>query len=189
MDKNTIWAIVLSTVVIVASYLLLPRVFPGMRPENMVSQQTENAETNDVEELSLENDESTLVAEENKVMETAADEAVIDEETITVETDKIQVVLTNRGGDIISYKLKEHKDTFTNDFVQLSDNVSDLNRTLSLSFGPIGDNKKIVSELFEVEKISDYSYMFKKKLNVMVKKLFLENSMNLCLVNIFLSLM
>ena len=106
MDKNTIWAIVLSTVVIVASYLLLPRFFPGMRPENMVSQQTENAETNDVEELSLENDESTLVAEENKVMETAADEAVIDEETITVETDKIQVVLTNRGGDIISYKLK-----------------------------------------------------------------------------------
>ena len=82
MDKNTIWAIVLSTVVIVASYLLLPRFFPGMRPENMVSQQTENAETNDVEELSLENDESTLVAEENKVMETAADEAVIDEETI-----------------------------------------------------------------------------------------------------------
>ena len=58
MDKNTIWAIVLSTVVIVASYLLLPRFFPGMRPENMVSQQTENAETNDVEELSLENNES-----------------------------------------------------------------------------------------------------------------------------------
>ena len=173
MDKNTIWAIVLSTVVIVASYLLLPRFFPGMRPENMVSQQTENAETNDVEELSLENDESTLVAEENKVMETAADEAVIDEETITVETDKIQVVLTNRGGDIISYKLKEHKDTFTNDFVQLSDNVSDLNRTLSLSFGPIGDNKKIVSELFEVEKISDYSYMFKKKLNVNGKEVIL----------------
>ena len=32
MDKNTIWAIVLSTVVIIASYLILPKFFPGLNP-------------------------------------------------------------------------------------------------------------------------------------------------------------
>ena len=32
MDKNTIWAIVLSTLVIIASYLILPKFFPGLNP-------------------------------------------------------------------------------------------------------------------------------------------------------------
>ena len=32
MNKNTVWAIVLSTVVIFVSYFVLPLIFPSLRP-------------------------------------------------------------------------------------------------------------------------------------------------------------
>lgn len=164
MDKNTIWAIVLSTLVIVASYLLLPRFFPGLRQNNEVAVETsQTEEVQESAELSL---DSTEI---NPVVEEASDETeavVTQEEKFTVTTDKVEVVLTNRGGDIISYKLLDHLDPETNEGVQLSDNVTSTNRTAAISFGSIADNSNIVNELFEVEKINEYTYLFKKNIVV-----------------------
>ena len=164
MDKNTIWAIVLSTLVIVASYLLLPRFFPGLRQNNEVAVETsQTEEVQEPAELSL---DSTEI---NPVVEEASDETeavVTQEEKFTVTTDKVEVVLTNRGGDIISYKLLDHLDQETNEGVQLSDNVTSTNRTAAISFGSIADNANIVNELFEVEKINEYTYLFKKNIVV-----------------------
>ena len=54
MNKNTVWAIVLSTIVIFVSYFVLPMIFPSLRP--VVNEETAvevQAEENQVEELEL----------------------------------------------------------------------------------------------------------------------------------------
>lgn len=175
MDKNTIWAIVLSTIVIIASYMLLPRFFPSMAPQKQVATETEAVEeTAEPEELSLES-ESSLVLGENNAENSENDDndeaEILTEQTYKITTDKAEIVLTNKGGDIVSYKLLGHLDTDTNEGVQLSDNVSDINRTLAISFGSIADNTKIVNDIFEVDVIDDYTYLFKKNVNVNGQKI------------------
>ena len=170
MDKNTIWAIVLSTLVIIASYLILPKFFPGLNPafaNQAVADQTE--ETAEPQELDLsgeltENTFESAVAEESEETETSEN---LTEQTYTIKTDKVEVVFTNKGGDIISYKLLDHKDMDTNDFVQLSDNVNNKNRTCAISFGK--SDARIIDDIFNTE-VTDKSITFTKAMNVNGKK-------------------
>ena len=77
MDKNTIWAIVLSTLVIIASYLILPKFFPGLNPalgRQNVQNQTEQTESAEPQELDLSG------IEENAAVLADADEAAEEEE-------------------------------------------------------------------------------------------------------------
>ena len=175
MDKNTIWAIVLSTLVIIASYLILPKFFPGLNPA--LGRQAAQTQTEDNTELSEPQELDLSAMEENAAVfadaEIAAEESDAEEQSTLVEqkytitTDKVEAVFTNKGGDIISYKLLDHKDMDTNDFVQLSDNVNSKNRTLAIAFGK--SDAKIVDEIFNTE-INDKSITFTKTLNVNGKK-------------------
>ncbi len=171
MDKNTIWAIVLSTLVIVASYLILPKFFPGLNPAfgNQAAVQTETDESAEPQELDLSSMEenAAVFADAEIEAEESDDQPALVEQKYTIKTDKVEVVFTNKGGDIISYKLLDHKDMDTDDFVQLSDNVSSKNRTLSLAFGK--SDAKIVDEIFNTE-ITDKSITFTKTMNVSGKK-------------------
>lgn len=176
MDKNTIWAIVLSTLVIIASYLILPKFFPGLNPamgrQDAQTQTEENTELSEPQELDLSAmEENAAVFAEADDAETEASEdesqPALVEQQYTIKTDKVEVVFTNKGGDIISYKLLDHKDMDTNDFVQLSDNVNSKNRTLSLAFGK--SDAKIVDEIFNTE-VNDKSITFTKTMNVSGKK-------------------
>jgi hypothetical protein len=45
--------------------------------------------------------------------------------------------------------------------VQMADSISEINRAFSLSFGSY--NSKIIDDLFQVNKINDYTYGFYKK--------------------------
>ena len=176
MDKNTIWAIVLSTLVIIASYLILPKFFPGLNPamgrQAAQTQTEENTELSEPQELDLSamEENAAVFAEaddaENEASEDESQPALV-EQQYTIKTDKVEVVFTNKGGDIISYKLLDHKDMDTDDFVQLSDNVSSKNRTLSLAFGK--SDAKIVDEIFNTE-VNDKSITFTKTMNVSGKK-------------------
>ena len=165
MNKNTVWAIILSTLVIFLSYFILPLVFPSLRPITNTFPQA-SSEVENVQEETGENnlDELELGLAEASEAAEAIDES-LSEETFTVKTDKAEVVLTNRGGDIISYKLVEHQDMDTGTGVQISDNVNPKNRTLALALGT-ADNK-IIDDLFSVEKIDDYTYLFKKNFKYM----------------------
>ena len=174
MDKNTIMAIVLSTLVIIASYILLPKFFPGLNPaigrQPQAAVQTE--ESSDVQELNLaENSaetESVLSATNDDELEESDDsENQLVEQNYTIRTDKIEVVFTNKGGDIISYKLLDHKDMDTNDFVQISDNINSKNRTCSISFGSVDNN--IVNDIFETD-VKDKTITFTKTLKANGKK-------------------
>ena len=174
MDKNTIWAIVLSTLVIIASYLILPKFFPGLNMMGLGNQNTQNQTEQTESEQPQELDLSAM--EESAAVFADADETAEDEENdqpalveqkYTIRTDKVEVVFTNKGGDIISYKLIDHKDMDTNDFVQLSDNINNKNRTCAIAFG--ASDAKIVDEIFNTE-ITEKSITFTKTMNVSGKK-------------------
>lgn len=172
MDKNTIWAIVLSTLVIIASYLVLPKFFPGLNPafgkqvyQSQTEQTDESAEPQELDLSSME--ESVLSDADASEFDVSADDEGLVEQKFTIKTDKVEAVFTNKGGDIISYKLLDHKDMDTDDFVQLSDNVNSKNRTLAMSFGKSTD--KIIDEIFNTE-ITDKSITFTKTMNVNGKK-------------------
>lgn len=160
----------MSTIVIFVSYFILPLIFPSLRP-------AANVPTDDVAEARTEQeilpeetqfDELELGIADEIATEQIETVSKITEETFTVLTDKAEVILTNRGGDIISYKLLEHLDKDTGTGVQISDNVSEFNRTCALALG-VAENS-IVDELFEVEKIDDYTYFFKRNFNYNGKK-------------------
>ena len=169
MDKNTIWAVVLSTVVIVASYVLLPMIFPSMRPnQDAVQTEVSVEEPAELSEQIILADNSVVVKEETESAESEEESISVEEQFFTVKTDKAEIVLTNKGGDIISYKLMDHLDMDTNTGVQLSDNITDLNRTCAVAFG--NADSKILNDLFTVDKIDDYTYLFKKNVIVNGKK-------------------
>lgn len=170
MNKNTVLAIVLSTIVIFVSYFILPLIFPSLRPAANVPAD-DVAEARTEQEILPEEtqfDELELGIADEVATEQIETVSKITEETFTVLTDKAEVILTNRGGDIISYKLLEHLDKDTGTGVQISDNVSEFNRTCALALG-VAENS-IVDELFEVEKIDDYTYFFKRNFNYNGKK-------------------
>lgn len=159
MDKNTIIAIVLSTVVIVAAFLIQPLIFPNLRNSNAVETTEITEAENNVENIEnvlavSEKSEETLIAE-------VEDEETAIESTFTVKTNLAEIVLTNKGGDIVSYELINHLDTDTGRGIQISDNVSDLNRTCAIAFGNV--ESKIINDVFDCKKIDDYTYLFTKK--------------------------
>ena len=174
MDKNTIWAIVLSTLVIIASFLLLPKWFGSKGQDEgqqtAVEQQAASENTMDLGK------ENALVQASDETEEAEIEEVIIPEEKITVKTDKIEVVLTNKGADIISYELIEKDDKGnlknfdidTGKGVSLADNISDKNRTCSISFGKATDS--IINDTFEVKKINDLTYLFTKEIKIGGKK-------------------
>ena len=151
MDKNTIWAIVLSTIVIIASYLILPKFFPGLNMMgfgNQANTQIAEGSVEEPQEFSLDNSSaeiSEFSVNADLEEETEGQPALV-EQKYAIRTDKVEAVFTNKGGDIISYKLLDHKDMDTNDFVQLSDNVNSKNRSCAISFGKA--DEKIIDEIF-----------------------------------------
>ena len=176
MDKNTIWAIVLSTFVIVGSYFLLPKIFGN---KNAVQQEqasveivsedtTVNGQTNQADVLTdtLFDEETSALLSQAEITESDDEEETpAIEQKITINTGVAEIIFTTKGGDIVSYKLIGHNDKETNDYVQLSDSVTETNRTCALAIG--GAESKIINEIFNYEKLDAYTILFKK--NVAIK--------------------
>ena len=164
MDKNTILAVVLSGIVLLGYlYVDTKYIMPKQRAakerqkEELAQQQAEKEQK--AEELS-----SLISAQENSEAfegeEDGQDSAVepVEIGEYVVETDKIRVVLTNRGGDVVSYKLLDHLDKDTGEGVEMVDNISSSNRAFSLAFG--NSSSPVINEPFNVKKIDDYTIGF-----------------------------
>ena len=174
MDKNTIWAIVLSTLVIVGSYFLLPVVFgkKNAQPTNQTSVEVaaeDSAIENDGQSVKEEILTDNLFTEEEEQLLAQTDDSEIEEvaaveKEIKINTGVAEIIFTTKGGDIISYKLLNHNDKETNDFVQLSDSVTEANRTCAIAIG--GAENKIINEIFTYEQPDPYTILFKKNLVV-----------------------
>lgn len=155
MEKRTLLAVVLSVVVITGSYLVQSWFFPPTKPvqpnqtnsQVVAEQPTAESPTGNATVLS----EAPVVAAVNEV-----EPAAVAEERTIIETDLVRVELTNRGGDIVSYKLKKHLDK--GDFVEMVLPGKEESHAFSVAFG--GVDARPVSELFQVRKMSDTTVEF-----------------------------
>ena len=151
MEKNTLIAIVLSTIVLIGFTVLQTVVFPPEPAQETVVVQEQPA----LEATIL---DSTGVASGSLAMAYPDSEEAIQEQEIVINTGKARITLTNRGGDVIGYELLEHLDGESG--VEMADNVSERNRAFSVSFG--GPENGIIQDLFHVKKIDDYTVGFYK---------------------------
>ncbi len=173
MEKNTVWAIVLSTIVLVGFFAAQTFLFPNKNVaqnagQTAVTEQvdsesnslSENSEKSS-KEIILEDDDSETESEEKK------------EEFFTITTDKVKVTFTNKGGDVVGYELieKDEKgnlknlDRDTGKGVEMVDNISAKNRAFSLSFG--GYQNEIISDIFNVQQLDDYTIGFYKNYKIL----------------------
>ena len=157
MEKNTVWAIILSALVIIGSVVveivyLLPK-----QKEAMEKQQAElELSRKQQEEMANSVKEQISTADANGLSSGAQDS--VPEEQFTIKTDLVEAVFTNRGGDLISYKFLKHTDKDTGTGVQMVDNVTATNRAFGLSFG--GPDNLPINETFSVKKEGDNTIIF-----------------------------
>ena len=159
MEKNTVIAIVLSCLVMIASFYVQTKFFPPA--EQQPVQTVEEVEVEQKSQLNVQNmAENEILSAVSAVV--SENETETEEQTFTIKTNLVEAVFTNRGGDLISYKLLDHKDG--NDFVQMADNITEKKRGFSIALGDSMNN--VVDEIFNVKKISDNSLGFYKKLSI-----------------------
>ncbi len=146
MEKNTIWAISLSTVVLVAFFAIQTFMFPKQEQPAEKPSVEQNVENSGVESSS-----ASLPSADSFLGEPSADAVEIAEpaeETFVIETNKVKVTFTNKGGDIIGFELKDHLDRDTGKGVEMINNVAEKNRAFAISFG--GVDSEIVNKVFDV---------------------------------------
>ncbi|MCD1654413.1 membrane protein insertase YidC [Treponema zuelzerae] len=156
MDKNTIIAIVLSTIVIVAGFTVQATFFP---PEKSIqTTEIQNAEqpsaVSAVNEVVSE--QPSFIQSEETLTETALGAGPVSEERFLLETDLVKVEFSNQGGDIVSFKLKNHQDS--DDLVEMADSISQTNRAFSIALGD--HSSRPLQDYFNVKKIDDASIGF-----------------------------
>ena len=160
MDKKTLMAILLSTIVVIASFIIQPILFKN-------SYNSDESAQNAASEQNLEAASENSVSEEqiNKaIISDVGTNTSIEEKTFEFDTKKAKIVLTNKGGDLISYNLSDHIDTDTKVGVQLVDNVSEKNRALSVGFGAV--DSQIINDLFNYEQIDENMILFTKRFSI-----------------------
>lgn len=155
MNKNTIIAIVLSTIVVLASLILQPMLFPNTA-NNVAESENVTEETSAVKVEEEKKDLSLIVEDES--------DKNVEEQFFEITTKNAQIVLTNRGGDMISYKLLNHIDVDTKDGIQMVDNVSKTNRACAVAFGDV--NSPINNEIFNVTHKDENVYLFTKSISI-----------------------
>lgn len=155
MNKNTIIAIVLSTIVVLASLILQPILFPNTT-NNVAESENVTEETSAVKVEEDKKDLSLIVEDES--------DKNVEEQFFEITTKNAQIVLTNRGGDMISYKLLNHIDVDTKDGIQMVDNVSKTNRACAVAFGDV--NSPINNEIFNVTHKDENVYFFTKSISI-----------------------
>ncbi len=148
MDKNTVWALILSLLVMVGAFFvnikfIKPRQDAARQQQQIELAQKEAEQKKKVEEANKQ--VSTLPSENQEETITPASET-----DLTITTDKVKVLFSQKGGDIISYQLLEHFDKDTGKGVQMADNISEFNRAFALSFGD--SSGVMLNEMFNVKK-------------------------------------
>ena len=162
MDKNTILAIVLSAIVLFGyfffdAFYMAPKRQAAYEAQQAAELAEQEAKAAEAERLSAQVSESSPAASFADGEDASGQGAVAVQE-FTVTTNRAKVVLTNRGGDIVSYKLVEHLDKDTGEGVEMADNVTSSNRAFSLAFGNAG--MAAIDGVFNVKRVDDYTIGF-----------------------------
>ena len=171
MEKNTILAVVLSTLVLLGFYLIQGVFFtPSQQTSEVLPQQqqvtaaetgpdpapqtTQSAEPQTAQQAGQ---EVTAAAPEPDAWEIAAQRA----EYITVETNKMTVVLSSLGGNMVSWKLKDHFEK--EDTVDMILSGEKDAGAFSIAFG--GLDTQPVPLIFYSRRVSEYIVEFYSDFN------------------------
>ncbi|MDR0602012.1 MAG: membrane protein insertase YidC [Treponema sp.] len=178
MEKNTILAIVLSVVVILGFYFIQGLIFPpklplpangSASPDGSASGTgnsapvvpAEGASVPDITVLEPAGPEAAgLSAEAGPAGEEIG--APVSEQRVVINTDILAVTLSSAGGDVVSWKLKEHDDK--GEPVEMILSGSAEPHSFSIAFGD--QNARPVDALFHVRRLSDYSVEFYRDFTV-----------------------
>jgi YidC/Oxa1 family membrane protein insertase len=193
MQKNTVLAIVLSMVVLIGFWVVQSVFFPPKPAQGTaVTGQSAPAQAQPVPQTGTEPPQpgpasdvytpAELPSEPVPIAGQAAespastvftpppDSAPLAEESVIIKTDLFTVVLSNAGGDIISYKLNEHKDGEEQVEMILSGNAQ--GHAFTVTFDNIENTLngrgRPVSNLFYSRRLSDYSVEFYQDFTVPV---------------------
>jgi YidC/Oxa1 family membrane protein insertase len=174
MEKRTVLAIVLSVVVITGFYLIQGIFFPPSMPETFPAQTTEApasavspaAPAEGVESLPV-TDTPAAVSAQAVAEESAADE-ITAQPPVIIETNLIRAALSNKGGDIVSYQLKDHLDQGAPVNMVLGGSAEP--HAFTVAFGNTNEllSRQIrpVEAYFKVRRISDYIVEFSRDFSV-----------------------
>ena len=148
MDKNTVLALILCILVIVCTAVVNIMVVKPRQEAARKQQQVELAqkEAEQKEKVAEANKQISAFSSENQEEEIVP----ASESELTITTDKVKVLFSQKGGDIVSYELLEHLDKDTGKGVQMADNISEYNRAFALSFGD--SSGSTLNEMFNVKK-------------------------------------
>ncbi|MDR3174256.1 MAG: membrane protein insertase YidC [Treponema sp.] len=156
MEKRTLLAIVLSVIVISGFYVIQGVFFPPY-PQDVPESAAEspgNTGTNVPQAV----DSGPPPASGTAAFDSVGleDSGPVSEQRVTIETNLLTVVLTNAGGDVLSYKLRQHKDG--DDSVEMvfsGDESPDspAAHAFTVAFGNM--NARPVTSLFHVNRVSD----------------------------------
>ncbi len=148
MDKNTVLALILCILVIVGTAVVNIMVVKPRQEAVRKQQQVELAqkEAEQKEKVAEANKQISAFSSENQEEEIVP----ASESELTITTDKVKVLFSQKGGDIVSYELLEHLDKDTGKGVQMADNISEYNRAFALSFGD--SSGSTLNEMFNVKK-------------------------------------
>jgi YidC/Oxa1 family membrane protein insertase len=165
MEKNTIIAVVLSVVVITAYTFIQATFFPPV-------QQPPTPQAVEAPSQAIPATTTAAPAAELTALDPGAVEGPEREEHAIIDTPLIRVDLSNAGGDVVSFKLKEHRDSSAgteaaaDDYVEMvlsaaandPTGVGATAHAFSIAFGNL--NARPVDSLFYMNRLSDYSVEF-----------------------------
>ncbi len=149
MEKRTLLAVVLSVIVISGGYLVQSWLYPAKAPASQpqptaqTTQPAAPAPAPTVQPVQTQGAEAAVLP--------APIAAPVAEERVEIGTDLLKVVLSNKGGDVVSYKLLEHKDG--GDFVEMVLPGQGESHAFTIALGPYGSQP--LTDFFNVNRISD----------------------------------
>ncbi len=154
MDKKTLLAIILSTVVISAGFLIQAKFFPA--PEQEVVEETAVTQTEEVQQTeSVQNIPKSQSASSKELIYTEDQDDIIAQK-ITAETERFIITFSNEGGVLTSLKLKEHLDM--GEPLEMIFAGDSGKAAFELSFG---DWKAVpVDDKFKFRRVDEYTFEF-----------------------------
>jgi YidC/Oxa1 family membrane protein insertase len=174
MEKNTILAVVLSTLVLLVFYLMQgvffprPQPIPDVQSQQQVTQAADTGPelpppqmTQDAEPPAAQNVQTQMAEQVTAASQDAQETLTRIAEYVTVETNKMTVVLSSLGGNMVSWKLKDHfEKEDTVDMILSGDKDAG---AFSIAFG--GLDAQPVPSVFNARRVSEYIVEFYSDFN------------------------
>jgi YidC/Oxa1 family membrane protein insertase len=163
MDKKTLWAIVLSIGVILAFSFAQGIFFPAQPPSPAAETPRPEVSAPPGEQAPPEFSPAPITGPVPAAPAAQTlDQGPVAEQRVTIEipgktgAPMVTAVLSNVGGDLVSWKLREHRDQ--DDFVEMVLAGDAEAHAFTVAFGNL--NARPVTEFFYVNRVSDYTVEF-----------------------------